>query len=235
MIVTVKESLTVGPVVKDGLITDWEAGVLAHASQNGRYVTGNAEVIALAGRGLLKDYGAQRLADGMNYLTLTGKGSEAPAESGVRGKEAVSGGLGEHILLGVSRDDLAGVEVEGMKTFFPEMDAEIREDRKAARREAVQRSRDYLRGKDTSWLVNQLLDKGPQREHQLLFQFIDEFGDELSKLSEVEGSLVALWRIGKLWRANPVFVPNVGEKSYLYGIRKVHPYPVLEKVGRKLE
>lgn len=112
-----------------------------------------------------------------------------------------------------------------MKTFFPEMDAEIREDRKAARREAVQRARDYLRGKDTSWLVNQLLDHGPQREHQLLFKFIEEFGDELEKLSEVEGGLMALWRVRKLWRSSPKFVPEVGEVSYLYGIRKVHPVP----------
>jgi len=112
-----------------------------------------------------------------------------------------------------------------MKTLFPEMDAEIREDRKAARREGQQRARDYLRGKDTSWLVNQLLDRGPQREHQLLFRYIEEFGDELSKLSEVEGSLVSLWLVRKLWRTAPKFVPEVGEVSYLYGIRKVHPYP----------
>jgi len=75
---TVKESLTVPPVVNG--ITDWEADVLAHTSRNGRYMTDSPRVIALAARGLLRDYGAQRLAGGMHYLTLTDKGSEALRE-----------------------------------------------------------------------------------------------------------------------------------------------------------
>ena len=39
-----------------------DADVLAHTSHTGRYVTDEAEVIALASRGLLHDYGPQRLA-----------------------------------------------------------------------------------------------------------------------------------------------------------------------------
>lgn len=58
-------------------LNDWEADVLAHTSSNGRYVTDEKRVIALAGAGLLKDYGPQPIAGGMHYLTLTGRGRTA--------------------------------------------------------------------------------------------------------------------------------------------------------------
>lgn len=61
------------------LISKQEADVLAHTSNTGRYVTGEAHVIALAKRGLLQDHGAQRLAGGDHYFTLTGKGRSALA------------------------------------------------------------------------------------------------------------------------------------------------------------
>jgi len=47
-----------------------------------------------------------------------------------------------------------------MKSLFPEMDKEISDDRKAAKREQVQRARDYLKGRDLNWLVNYLLEHG---------------------------------------------------------------------------
>ena len=61
-------------------LSTWEADVLSHASQNGRYVTGEARVIALADCGLLFDHGAQRLAGGMHYLVMTIKGRVALSE-----------------------------------------------------------------------------------------------------------------------------------------------------------
>lgn len=55
-------------------LTDWEADVLRHTSNNGRYVTGEERVIELASRGLLFDHGPQRLAGGMHYLVMTPEG-----------------------------------------------------------------------------------------------------------------------------------------------------------------
>ena len=54
-----------------------EADVLAHTSLNGRYVTDETDVIALAARGLLRDHGPQPIADGMHYLTMTAAGRDA--------------------------------------------------------------------------------------------------------------------------------------------------------------
>jgi hypothetical protein len=58
-------------------LTTFEADVLAHASSNGRYVTGDRSVLVLADRGFLRDYGPQALAAGDHYLTMTPKGREA--------------------------------------------------------------------------------------------------------------------------------------------------------------
>lgn len=59
------------------LLTDWEAGVLRHTSNTGRYVTDEQRVIDLAGRGLLFDNGPQQLAGGMHYLVMAGRGRTA--------------------------------------------------------------------------------------------------------------------------------------------------------------
>ena len=59
------------------LVSDFEALVLVHTSNTGRYVTDEAKVIEMAQRGLLRDYGPQKLADGMHYLTMTGAGRDA--------------------------------------------------------------------------------------------------------------------------------------------------------------
>ncbi len=62
-------------------ISNLEASVLEHTSNNGRYVTDEISVIEMASkRGLLCDYGPQRIADGMHYLTITLKGREALSE-----------------------------------------------------------------------------------------------------------------------------------------------------------
>lgn len=58
-------------------LTAWEADILSHASQNGRFVTGEQRVIDLAGRGLLYDHGPQPLAGGAHYLVTTLRGREA--------------------------------------------------------------------------------------------------------------------------------------------------------------
>lgn len=62
------------------MITDKQADVLHHTMTNGRYVTGETDVIALARAGLLHDHGAQQLAGGMHYLTLTNRGRDALRE-----------------------------------------------------------------------------------------------------------------------------------------------------------
>lgn len=59
------------------MITERIYDILRHASDNGRYVTDEQFVIDLAAQGLMKDYGPQKLADGMHYLTVTSKGREA--------------------------------------------------------------------------------------------------------------------------------------------------------------
>lgn len=59
------------------MITNEQADVLAHTALNGRYVTGEPAVIAMAEAGLLRDHGAQRLAGGMHYLVVTEKGRDA--------------------------------------------------------------------------------------------------------------------------------------------------------------
>ncbi len=56
------------------MITRHELDVLEHTSRTGRYVTDEASVLDMAKRGLLLDYGEQRLADGMHYFTLSQKG-----------------------------------------------------------------------------------------------------------------------------------------------------------------
>jgi hypothetical protein len=55
----------------------WELDVLEHTSNTGRYVTDETKVIALAERGLLRDHGAQQLAGGMHYFTLSARGRDA--------------------------------------------------------------------------------------------------------------------------------------------------------------
>lgn len=59
------------------MISDYEAEILRHTSSNGRFVTDEKRVIELAERGLLYDHGPQRLAGGMHYLVMTGKGRTA--------------------------------------------------------------------------------------------------------------------------------------------------------------
>lgn len=58
-------------------LTEREVDVLLHTSRTGRYVTGEALVLDMAKRGLLFSHGAQRLAGGAHYLTMTVPGREA--------------------------------------------------------------------------------------------------------------------------------------------------------------
>lgn len=62
------------------MITNHQADVLRHTSINGRFVTDDPRVIEMASQGLLFDFGSQRLAGGMHYLTTTRKGTEALIE-----------------------------------------------------------------------------------------------------------------------------------------------------------
>jgi hypothetical protein len=59
------------------MITNAQADVLSHTSNNGRYVGEGHALMELAKLGLLRDHGPQALAGGAHYLTMTPKGREA--------------------------------------------------------------------------------------------------------------------------------------------------------------
>lgn len=112
-----------------------------------------------------------------------------------------------------------------MSSLFPDMDAEILSDRKAERREARQRAREYLAKRDIVWLINQLLDHGPASEHMLMLAAIEDqsnFHLKIVRGMDVLVDLIALWTVGKLWRKPMGIHPGSGDQSYLYGIRGVH-------------
>jgi hypothetical protein len=110
-------------------------------------------------------------------------------------------------------------------TLFPEIEQEIRDDRKAARRALVQHARQYLKTRDFSWLINRLLDKGPATEHSLLLELMEEehsLENGAKQVGLLLNDLLALWRVGKLWRRSLGIHPGSGQKSFLWGLRKVH-------------
>lgn len=112
------------------------------------------------------------------------------------------------------------------ESLFPEMDREIQNDRLAAKREEVQRARDYLKGRDLTWLINHLLENGPKTEHALMLEVMDEefhFKDASRQGMNVLCDVWALWLVKKLWRRSQGIHPGSGEESYLYGVRNVHP------------
>lgn len=119
-----------------------------------------------------------------------------------------------------------------MKSLFPEMEAEIRQDRRAERRERQQRARDYLRGRDLSWVINHLLEHGPKTECQLLLAthdiHFDHDDQRWAMTGEMLGCLIALARVGKLWKASQGIHPGAGVESFLFGIRGVHQRPSKE-------
>lgn len=123
-------------------------------------------------------------------------------------------------------------------TLFPEMDKEIAEGRLAERREARQRAREYLRGKEghEKWIIKTLTEKGPQLDASMFF--------ELSELCDTGGAsggfkqgmpvfavAHAMWLTGKLWRREFPDHPS-GEKAFTYGIKGVHSIPTRQAVFR---
>lgn len=58
-------------------ITKHEYDIIRHTSDNGRYVGTEHALFDLVARGLLFDHGAQALAGGAHYLTMTSSGREA--------------------------------------------------------------------------------------------------------------------------------------------------------------
>ena len=105
------------------------------------------------------------------------------------------------------------------------MENEIRDDRKAAKREQVQQARHYLRGRDLSWLVNRLIEKGPMTEHMLMWEAMEEehqLKDAPKRGMDAFHCLHALWLVKKLWRRKVGIHTGSGEVSYEYGLRGVH-------------
>lgn len=119
-----------------------------------------------------------------------------------------------------------------MKSLFPDMEAEIRQDREALRRELAQHARQWLKGRDISWLINRLIEKGPQAEVVLLLDRLEDcYGDNVRDGYDVLTQLHALWLFGKLWKRRIGPHPS-GEVSYLYGIRRVHAAPAQDGGGK---
>lgn len=113
--------------------------------------------------------------------------------------------------------------------LFPEIAQEIHDDRSAILRKAAQVTRhhkrkaeDYLKGRDTEWIIDYLIDNGPQTEFALMHERMD---CELDEIGGVFADVWSLWRVGRLWRASQGKHPAVGEVSFLYGIRGVHAVP----------
>lgn len=114
------------------------------------------------------------------------------------------------------------------KPLFPEMEREIRDDRKAERREAVQHARNWLKKKDASWLINHLLEHGPRTELSIMFDVMEEeYQAEEAAKKSMEALLLlhGLCITRKLWRRSQGIHDGSGEESFLYGIRGVHPLP----------
>jgi hypothetical protein len=105
------------------------------------------------------------------------------------------------------------------------MEEEIREDRIAANREMKQRHRDWLAKRDLTWLIDHLVDNGPQSEVALSHWLMDqnlEMEDFSRRIADVHMGLESLWRIGKVWRKKNGIHPGTGYPSYVYGIKRVH-------------
>ncbi len=110
-------------------------------------------------------------------------------------------------------------------TLFPEWEQEIRDDRKADRRERVQHARHYLKARDLRWLINRLIDKGPATEHTLLLEAMEEeyhIEPASRNAMNVLYDLHALWTVGKLWRRSIGIHPGSGEESFIWGVKGVH-------------
>lgn len=59
------------------MITDYEADILRHTRNNGRFVTDDRRVIEMSERGMLLDFGPWSVAGGMHFLKITKKGRAA--------------------------------------------------------------------------------------------------------------------------------------------------------------
>jgi hypothetical protein len=53
------------------MITPGQSEILSHTVKNGRFVTLDEDVLAMASAGLLRDHGPQALAGGAHFLTTT--------------------------------------------------------------------------------------------------------------------------------------------------------------------
>jgi hypothetical protein len=118
-----------------------------------------------------------------------------------------------------------------VKTFFPEMDKEIADDRLAERREARQLARKTLADNQgmRKWILGRLKENGPSTDLDLSFQLSEILNG--SKAVTIALSMMpsvvafAMWTDGELWRRDFVGHPS-GQKCFTYGIRGKHEVPV---------
>lgn len=106
------------------------------------------------------------------------------------------------------------------------MEQEILDDRESARQEQVQRARDYLKARNLSWLINYLLEHGPQTEHALMLEGMDQeyhLGDAVERACGILCELNSLWLVRKVWKLKLGVHPGSGEDYHLYGLKGVHP------------
>ncbi len=121
--------------------------------------------------------------------------------------------------------------------LIPEVGREVHEERCAAMREAAQRvrqevrkAREHLKARDLRWIIDKLVDEGPQTECAIMFEqmtggSIATLHYSAERAAEAFFDLWALWRVGKLWRVSQGIHPGSGEESFLYGIAGVHEKP----------
>ncbi len=73
--------------------------------------------------------------------------------------------------------------------------------------------------------VNYLLEKGPQTEHWMMWEAMEEeyqLKDASKRGMDVLLDLYALWLVRKLWRRKMGIHPGSGEDFHIYGVRGVH-------------
>jgi len=119
--------------------------------------------------------------------------------------------------------------VKRSPSLFPEMDAEIEQDRSAAESEKVQHARGFLQGKDKirEW-VKSRLEKRSKSDFALAFEIAElrECKEALpwAECLTVMQTMAAMHVVGELRRKEIPHHPS-GEQAWLYSLPKQAPTP----------
>lgn len=114
-----------------------------------------------------------------------------------------------------------------MKSLFPDMEAELAQDRVAERREAKQLARQYiaLHSGFEKFIMNHLKEHGPSVDANMMLAMFEltEVG-KAEYMMRVMTTAMAMWRVGILWRREFPNHPS-NERCYTYGIKGTHQRP----------